>query len=73
MWYFTMAILIFLIGIRPFMNYRKEYEIRIYGFTKFDEDDYVMWLLEWLMISLIFPISLVFIFIIYILKKEDIK
>jgi len=73
MWYFILTILVFLIGIRPFMNYRKEYEIRIYGFTKFNEDDYVMWLLEWFMISLIFPISLVFIFIIYTLKKEDIK
>ena len=70
MWYIILTILIFFAGIRPFINYRKEYEIRIYDFTKFDEDDYVMWLLEWLMISLIFPISLVFIFIIYILKKE---
>jgi len=73
MWYFILTILVFLIGIRPFINYRKEYETKVYGFTEFDEDDYVMWLLEWSMISLIFPISLIFIFIIYILKKEDIK
>ena len=73
MWYFIITMLVFFVGIRPFINYRKEYEIRVYHFTEFDENDYIMWLIEWFMISLIFPISLVFILIIYILKKEDIK
>jgi len=70
MWYFIITILVFFAGIKSFMSYRKEYETRVYGFTKFDEDDYAIWAFGWFMVSLIFPISLIFIFIIYMLKKE---
>ena len=70
MWYFNAVLIIFLLGIKPFIKYKKEYEEEKYGFSKFDDDDYVMWLLEWFMISLIFPISLLFISIIYTLKDK---
>jgi len=71
MWYFIIVTLMFFMGIKSFTDYRRKYETKVYGFTKFDENDYAMWLLEWFMMSLIFPISLAFIFIIYILKKEE--
>ena len=70
MWYFIITILVFFIGIKPFINYRKKYETKVYHFTEFDENDYVMWLFDWFMLSLIFPITLVLIFIICILKKK---
>jgi len=68
--YFTLFLIIFLVGIKPYVQYKKKYETEEYGFSKFNDGDYVVWLLEWFILSLIFPISLVFMFIIYILKNK---
>ena len=68
--YFTLFLIIFLVGIKPYAQYKKEYETKEYGFSRFDYGDYVAWLLEWFVVSLIFPISLAFMFIIYVLKNK---
>jgi len=72
-WYLITALIIFLLGIKPFIKCRKKHDIENYKFAKFDENDYAQWLLEWFATSLIFPIFLLYIllFVFITCQSED--
>jgi hypothetical protein len=68
-YYALTVLLLFILGLSNYMDYKKEYEQEVYGFDKFDNDDYFSWAIEWFIFSFTFPISIP----VWLIIRENIK
>jgi len=70
--YATLTVLVFLIGVIPFIKYYKEEEERELR-SPVDLDFYILHINLWLILSILFPFTLVAILIIYLCKSNFCK
>jgi len=70
--YVTLTVLVFLVGVIPFIKYYKEEDEREFR-SPVDLDFYILHIILWFTLSIAFPFTLVVILIIYLCKSKFCK